>query len=32
MTAAAAADQESRYAWWRLMVSLLLMTIGGAGM
>ena len=23
---------ESAYAWWRLMVSLLLMTIGGAGM
>ena len=32
MTAATAADQESGYAWWRLMVSLLLMTIGGAGM
>jgi len=31
-TPAAAAQAESRYAWWRLMVSLLLMTIGGAGM
>ncbi len=30
--AAGAAQAESRYAWWRLMVSLLLMTIGGAGM
>jgi len=28
----AAAPSESAYAWWRLMVSLLLMTIGGAGM
>ncbi|HTH80156.1 MAG TPA: MFS transporter [Ramlibacter sp.] len=26
------ADIESRYAWWRLVVSLALMTIGGAGM
>ena len=30
MTTAPAA--ESAYAWWRLMVSLLLMTVGGAGM
>jgi len=28
----AAPPAESAYAWWRLMVSLLLMTIGGAGM
>jgi len=28
----ATAQPESAYAWWRLMVSLLLMTIGGAGM
>jgi MFS family permease len=28
----AATPSESAYAWWRLMVSLLLMTIGGAGM
>ena len=28
----AAPQPESGYAWWRLMVSLLLMTIGGAGM
>jgi MFS family permease len=27
-----AADIESRYAWWRLAVSLALMTIGGSGM
>ena len=32
MVAAATQDLESGYAWWRLMVSLLLMTIGGAGM
>ncbi len=31
-TAAAAAPQESPYAWFRLGVSLLLMTIGGSGM
>jgi MFS family permease len=30
--AATAADIESRYAWWRLAVSLALMTIGGSGM
>jgi MFS family permease len=29
---ATTARAESGYAWWRLMVSLLLMTIGGAGM
>jgi MFS family permease len=29
---ASAADIESRYAWWRLGVSLALMTIGGSGM
>jgi MFS family permease len=32
MSSASAANLESGYAWWRLMVSLLLMTIGGAGM
>jgi MFS family permease len=36
MTRAAASSSpeeiESRYAWWRLAVSLLLMTIGGSGM
>ena len=32
MTATHGADLESGYAWWRLMVSLLLMTLGGAGM
>ncbi|HSI53218.1 MAG: MFS transporter [Ramlibacter sp.] len=31
-TAAAQEDIESSYAWWRLAVSLVLMTIGGAGM
>lgn len=29
---ATSADIESRYAWWRLAVSLALMTIGGSGM
>ncbi len=32
MKPATATDIESGYAWWRLLISLLLMTIGGAGM